>query len=407
MELSRWQILAVLGGLSLTACGVGHGQVADSLYWGVIAQSRIYVEPNDVRPGHAFLIEFETVAGVDHIEFATPGGWAFTIPGDAYVVSGDVETYHELWDGFDVWGYWAIFDAAASLADYGDGMYVVTLHFPDGSVEQTDVWYGIPDADYAMARPVQEPHLTAPPYDGATASPVVFTWDACTDPNVYDLYLAVTDANSQAVVDEIFEPNATGSDAYPLDEGWYDVEFVFENFWPIYNADDVPFDLIKANVSMHQFEVVYADVYRFWSPVTSRHFYTAKVSEKDKLINLYAHVWTYEGVVFHANTTAYYPDLVPVYRFWSDTSSSHFYTISEREKDKLIDRYAHVWNYEGIAFYAYRQEGHPVDTRAVHRFWKPADNSHFYTMSEREKNKVMNKYGHIYRYEGIAYYTYE
>jgi hypothetical protein len=318
-----------------------------------------------------------------------------------------VETYHEIWDGFDVWGYWGYFGDVRALEDYGDGLYTITLHYPDGSVEQTDVWYGVPDTASALAQPVQRPYLTAPRYEAAVPSPVTFTWDACADPNVYEIYLAVTDSNDQAIVDEIFDFDMTSSDAYTLDEGRYDVELVFENYWPIYNVDDIPFDLIKASVAMHQFEVMYNSVYRFWSPVTGQHFYTASVREKDKLINLHSNVWTYEGIAFHACATAYYPGLSPVYRFWSDKTSAHFYTIRESEKNKLIDEFAHAWTYEGVAFYAYPEGWEPPEARAVHRFYKSADGTHFYTMSESEMSKLINDFSHVYTYEGIAYYSYE
>jgi subtilisin family serine protease len=44
---------------------------------------------------------------------------------------------------------------------------------------------------------------------------------------------------------------------------------------------------------------------------------------------------------------------VPLYRFCSTVSNAHFYTISESEKNKLIQNYANVWTYEGVAFYVY------------------------------------------------------
>jgi len=43
----------------------------------------------------------------------------------------------------------------------------------------------------------------------------------------------------------------------------------------------------------------------------------------------------------------------PVWRFWSPAGQCHFYTISERERDKLIEQYADRWIYEGPAFYAW------------------------------------------------------
>jgi hypothetical protein len=43
--------------------------------------------------------------------------------------------------------------------------------------------------------------------------------------------------------------------------------------------------------------------------------------------------------------------LKPVYRFWSAKLSSHLYTISESEKNRLMTQYtSDVWAFEGIAF---------------------------------------------------------
>jgi hypothetical protein len=156
-----------------------------------------------------------------------------------------------------------------------------------------------------------------------------------------------------------------------------------------------------------QFEVPYATIYRFFAPAKGRHFYTISERERDKLINQYAHVWSYEGPVYSACTIDYHPGLVPVYRFWSPVSGAHFYTIKESEKEKLITKYGHVWTYEGVVFYAYPEEDRPGEAKPVYRFWKPSDNTHFFTMKESEKDKVINQYGHIYTYEGIAFYAYE
>lgn len=42
-----------------------------------------------------------------------------------------------------------------------------------------------------------------------------------------------------------------------------------------------------------------------------------------------------------------------VWRFWSPVGRCHFYTISERERDKLREKYADKWTFEGPAFMAY------------------------------------------------------
>lgn len=151
----------------------------------------------------------------------------------------------------------------------------------------------------------------------------------------------------------------------------------------------------------------YGPVYRFWSSRYARHFYTISQIERDKLINSYSNVWTYEGTAYYAFVTDATAGTSPVYRFWSDRNNSHFYTMNESERDKLINQYADVWAYEGPAFYAHAQGQQPAGTAPVYRFWSDAKNTHFYTISETEKNKVITQYSDIYTYEGIAWYAYE
>jgi len=148
-------------------------------------------------------------------------------------------------------------------------------------------------------------------------------------------------------------------------------------------------------------------VYRFWSPVFSRHFYTIRAAERDKLINTMANFWTYEGVAYHTFASATQPGLVPVYRFWSDTLRSHFYTSSDSEKTKLIDNYPAVWSFEGVAFYAYLGGTQPAGTSAVHRFWSSVLAGHFYTISQAERDKLVTLYPTIWTYELAAWYAYE
>jgi hypothetical protein len=118
-------------------------------------------------------------------------------------------------------------------------------------------------------------------------------------------------------------------------------------------------------------------------------------------------VWSYEGVVYHAFSTATDPDLRPVYRFWSDRLSGHFYTLNESEKDWLIAEYSHIWTFEGVAFYAYPGGKQAAGTRPVYRFWSPTKSEHFYTMNEAERNSILANYSHVWTDEGIAWYANE
>lgn len=148
-------------------------------------------------------------------------------------------------------------------------------------------------------------------------------------------------------------------------------------------------------------------VYRFWSPVYGTHFYTADEDEKDEIENEQGNLWTYEGVAYHALSGASEPNSAPIYRFWSTALSGHFYTISERERDKIINKYPDVWEYEQIAFYAFPVDEQPEGTIPVYRFWSPTLRHHFYTVSETEKQKVEKEYPDVWVYEGIAWYAYK
>ncbi len=146
-------------------------------------------------------------------------------------------------------------------------------------------------------------------------------------------------------------------------------------------------------------------VYRFWSPKLSRHFYTIRAAERDKLISNYAHVWTYEGPAYSAYPTNSQPDTVPVYRFWSAGLETHFYTIREAEKTKLMENYAATWTYEGVAFYVYPQYQGIVAPMAVYRFWSSSLSGHFFTLAPAEIDKLLLLPSYIWDRECTAWYA--
>jgi len=148
-------------------------------------------------------------------------------------------------------------------------------------------------------------------------------------------------------------------------------------------------------------------VYRFWSPVQSSHFYTISEQERDMLIRDFPSVWTYEGVAYRTFGAAADADLKPVYRFWSGEHGVHFYTINEQERDIIIRDYAYVWAYEGVAFYAYPEGHQPAGTKPVYRFWSSNLSRHFYTISEPEKQMIVDQYSYTWGLEGVAWYAYE
>ena len=145
-------------------------------------------------------------------------------------------------------------------------------------------------------------------------------------------------------------------------------------------------------------------VYRFYSPRTKGHFFTMNEGEKNNLIATASHIWNYEGIAYYAYPTQIPgTGTVPLYRFWSPGARGHFFTRNEGEKDNLIATASHIWNYEGIAYYvaASRMPG----TVPVYRFWAPGAKHHFYTLNEGEKNSLIANASHIWNYEGIAFFA--
>jgi hypothetical protein len=147
-------------------------------------------------------------------------------------------------------------------------------------------------------------------------------------------------------------------------------------------------------------------VYRFWSPVNARHFYTISESEKDMVIATWPDVWTYEGPVYLTPAQGSHPGLAPVHRFWSDVLVAHFYTIDEAEKDYVIATYPDVWLYEGPAFLAWPDGRQPPGTTPVYRFWSDVLGTHFYTANEAEKDYVIATYPDVWTYETVAWHAY-
>lgn len=147
-------------------------------------------------------------------------------------------------------------------------------------------------------------------------------------------------------------------------------------------------------------------VYRFWSDTYKHHFFTISESERNYIMNTYKNKeWRYEGIAFRAYTLA---DCFSekVYRFWSDTYHGHFYTISSAEKDLVTSSYPdNVWHYEGEAYCA--KSSSSANAVPLYRFWSDAYNGHFYTASSAEKDFIIQNYpSNIWRYEQVGYYVY-
>lgn len=222
---------------------------------------------------------------------------------------------------------------------------------------------------------------------------------------------AWVDVNDSRLVVSPDEPSAVWTSGdYRLQAGSPCIDAGDPNHVPDANAMDLDGNprLADRAVDMGAYEFRrIVPVYRFWSGVLSHHFYTTSEAERDMLAEKYRDVWTFEGIAYYAYTSPSEPNLLPVYRFWSDRLSGHFWTIDEQERAMLIKDYPHVWTYEGAVFYAYPAGGQPSGTTPVHRFWSGSLGAHFYTMNEAEKDQLLEKYADVWTYEGPAWYARE
>ena len=144
-------------------------------------------------------------------------------------------------------------------------------------------------------------------------------------------------------------------------------------------------------------------VYCFFQEENQDHFYTASDFEKKSLISFLdpKGMYTYMGTGWTVETTGG-NGLSPVYRFYNDRTKDHFFTISEQEKQLIEQNYEtrkDDYKYEGVAWYASSTSGIPV-----YRFFDQVLSDHYYTADEMEKNNLINSGNQNIRYEGIAWY---
>lgn len=121
-------------------------------------------------------------------------------------------------------------------------------------------------------------------------------------------------------------------------------------------------------------------VYQFRSIDTGARFWTISEHEKESLLATHLQfVWDYEGIAYYAYAGPDdSPGLKPVHRFWSPARSRHLFTTSRSERDAIRNESPEdSWEYEGIAFYAFGESEHPEDAVAVYRFWDE-EKGHFW-----------------------------
>jgi Repeat of unknown function (DUF5648) len=145
--------------------------------------------------------------------------------------------------------------------------------------------------------------------------------------------------------------------------------------------------------------LLYKPVVRFRTP--SGYFYTSSQAEIDSIAIQYPS-WILEGVAMFGSTQTNW-GLSPVYRFRNKITGSYLYTISEAEKQTVVDNYSATFALEGTAWYSSALPG--TGFNPVYRFRNITNGSYIWTASEVEKAAILANYSAIFVLEGIAFYT--
>jgi len=101
------------------------------------------------------------------------------------------------------------------------------------------------------------------------------------------------------------------------------------------------------------------------------------------------------------------PQVVPVHRYYHDSSHDHFYTTNANEIGTITNGQVGNNGYksEGVAFYALTHSAH--ETVPLYRYWNGSNKDHFYTADVNEIGATQNGQtgNHGYTCEGVVAYV--
>ena len=227
--------------------------ISNHLYSIEIAQGWDYNYP-DTPLVYEITLRAQTDPNVELVEFNSPAGNTFGIPNEPESCSGGICTRYGCDDGTCYWEYHAEFPSEANLAEYGDGNYIVTVHYEDDSNDQTTAWFGIPATSDPIHQITQEPILTFPDHNGTTICPVTFEWQACADSNANLIILSLENQETGQGLDNAFTPDANSWPNVKLPAGLWEVDLSFgQRYLPVPNNDGVAILVSKYSESDYWF----------------------------------------------------------------------------------------------------------------------------------------------------------
>ena len=129
-------------------------------------------------------------------------------------------------------------------------------------------------------------------------------------------------------------------------------------------------------------------VFRFFNEEESLYRYTTDIAERNVLRN--DEDLRFNGTIFFSAPEGDDLDALtgakPVYSFTNEDTGTQLFTISEFERDVVLENSA-VLDYEGVAFYAYTTQ--VEGTQPVYRFLNTENGTHVFTPSAGERTSFI------------------
>jgi hypothetical protein len=141
-------------------------------------------------------------------------------------------------------------------------------------------------------------------------------------------------------------------------------------------------------------------VQRFYNKRNGSHFYTADPDEAGRVAATLSHIYSYDGPAYRLNTSNP-SNMRPLYRFYNRRNGSHFYTVDQAERDRVIATLASTYSYDGPAYSVSTFQWY---SKPVYRFYNRISGTHFYTADLAEATRVGTTLTATYNYEGIGYF---
>ena len=131
-----------------------------------------------------------------------------------------------------------------------------------------------------------------------------------------------------------------------------------------------------------------SNVFRFFNEDEDYYRYTTSESERDDLRS--DDDFRFSGTVFFSapedDSLDELTGAKPVYSFNNDDTGADFLTISEFERDVILQDHGNL-EFGGVAFYAYQTQ--VEGTQPIYRLLNTENGTHFYTSSVNERNNLV------------------